>query len=253
MQLPVAHISKVYPTEPDRGRDGLSVGAIGTLVDKLAEADVRTPAASGLLRGKLLIEDLDHPVLLTLSDSRIRSIAHWADQLAATGYTSVLGCCCEELDAPDRIGPGDAPLLTGHGIVLASQGVSGRPLVDLSLEALRRELTDSRRRLSKLAGYSVRILMPVPTTFGQAVDGLVLEEAHRAGYHLVLRPGRAITDISAQSGQPLQSLQYRTIRTDDSPAHLRDWVVGRGLARGLAQVRELVNRPRRILGRFGVE
>ncbi|MFP4598175.1 MAG: hypothetical protein ACLFVJ_07985 [Persicimonas sp.] len=253
MQLPVAHISKVYPTSPARPRDGISIEALGRLVDGLAGADVRTPAVSGLLRGKLLLEDLERPVLLTLSDCRLRSLAHWADQLAATGYTSVLGCSCSELDGPDQISRQDAPLLTGHGIVLASRGLSGRPLVDLSLQELRRELTESRERLSKLAGYSVRLLMPVPTAFGHAVDGLVLEEAKRAGYRLVLQPGRAVTDISAQAGQPVQALQYRTVCTDDSPTHLRDWVVGRGLARGLARVRELVNRPRRILGRFGVE
>jgi peptidoglycan/xylan/chitin deacetylase (PgdA/CDA1 family) len=250
--LPAAYIPRLFSSPPKRARDGLSVDVLDTLVERIADADVRSPALSSLIRGKLAGGDLRHAVLFVLGESRIEAIAAWAGALASSTYTSMVGCASSDIGRDGYLDTDDMPLLTGHGIALASQGISGRPLIGLPLEDLREELEQSRRRLSRLAGYQVRILLPAPSTLGNAVDGLVLEEARRAGYKLVLHPGRSVTDLSNPQ-HDIQPLTYRTLRTDDSPEHLHDWIVGKSLARSIAQVRDLVNRPRRILSRFGIE
>jgi peptidoglycan/xylan/chitin deacetylase (PgdA/CDA1 family) len=251
-QLPTAYVSTLHAHRPERARDGMTIEALDALVEQLADAEVRSPSLSSLVRGRLSGGQVERGALFVLADSRLATIAEWAGSLAASGYTSLVVCASAELGRDGHIGTGDVPLLTGHGIVLASQGTSGRPLIGLSLEDLRHELTDSRQRLSRLAGYQVRTLLPTPSTFGNAVDGLILEEAQRAGYELVLQPGRSITELDDPS-PGARVLNYRTLRTDDSPARLRDWIVDRGLARPLAQVSDLVNRPRRILSRFGID
>lgn len=252
-QLPIASVSRLYERAPQPPRDGLTLTNLHDLVEVLARADVASPGVASLLAGRPLVEQIERPLLLVLEDPRLDAIAQWAATLSAASYASMLALTCTDLDAPSSIGRRDAGLLLGHGVVLASRGVSGRPLVGMALEELRGELVDSRRRLSELAGYPVHALAPEPNTFGNAVDGLVLEQARRAGYRLVLRPGRAISQTSDATDAQLIEYTYRRIRTDDSAEHLRDWALGKGLARGVAQVRDLVNRPRRILSKFGIE
>jgi hypothetical protein len=250
-QLPAVYISRLYARNRKRARDGLSVEALDALVERLADADVRSPTLSSLIGGTLLGQDLERAALFVLGDTRLGAIADWAGLLAVSTYPSLVVCASSEVGRDDHICAGDMPLLTGHGIVLASQGVTGQPLVGMPLEDLRDELTASRRSLSRLAGYQVRTLLPSPSIFGNAVDGLVLEEAQRAGYKLVLQPGRSVTHL-ASTTHDMQTLSYRTVHTDDSPTHLRDWIADHGLARPIAQVRDLVRRPRRILSRFGI-
>jgi hypothetical protein len=233
----------------------MGVDALASLVESLADADVHAPAVTSLMRGKLSIDDAPS-ALFVLADCRLQALADWAGSLAAATYTSIVGCSLADIGTAGYPDAKDAPLLTGHGMVLASRGVSGKPLVGMSLQSLRAELERSRHELSEMAGYGVRILMPAPSTLGTAVDGLVLEEARRAGYKLVLSPGRSVTELTERptnGADPVQTLQYRTVRTDDSAEHLRDWILGKGLSRQVAQVRDLVNRPRRILSRFGIE
>lgn len=253
--LPTAYVDKLSSRAPSRARDGMSAATLAKLVDRLADADVYAPSVTSLMRGKL---GLDHTpaALFVLADCRLQALADWADSLSAATYASILGCSVNQLDAPGCPGATDMPLLTGHGIVLASRGVSGKALVGMPLEELRGELEESRRKLSKIAGYQVRILMPTTSMLGGAVDGLVLEEAQRAGYKLVLGPGRSVTELDkprTNGAASIQTLHYRTVRTDDSASHLHDWILGKGLSRQVAQVRDLVNRPRRILSRFGIE
>lgn len=251
-QLPTALISELYTRPVQRPRDGMHVDTLERLVDTLAQKQVNSPAVTSLMRGKMHPEDLNRPVLMVLGTTRVHTVAEWAGALAMASLASVVACSVDDLQKPDHLDPRDAPLLTGHGIVVASRGVTGRPLVGRPLEELRRELVDSRRRLSEWAGYQVRTLCPNPSAFGRAVDGLILEEARRAGYKLVLQPGRAVTDLD-HLDEEFTELRYRTVRTDDTAKHLHDWVVGHGLSRPLAQVRQLVHRPRRILSRFGID
>ncbi len=253
-QLPTAYVDQLYARAPRRARDGMAVDRLDELVEQLADADVHAPAVTALMRGKIFV---DHApaTLVVLGDCRLGALADWAGALATATYTSIVGCALDEIGTADRPNKQDMPLLTGHGIVLASRGVSGQPLVGLSLEELRHELEESRLKMSETAGYQVRILMPTPSTLGNAVDGLVLEEAWRAGYKLVLRPGGSVSEIgdAHHHSTHIHTLQYRTIRTDDSAHHLRDWILGKGLSRQVAQVRDLVNRPRRILARLEKE
>lgn len=256
-KLPAAYISTLFGRVPDDAADGIVDRTLAALLEALGEAGVDTPAVTAFMRGRPAVEELEHPVLFALGDARLPQVAAWATQMANAGFASLVGCAAAQIGQEDRLGARDLPLLTGHGVAVASRGMRGEPLVDLPVEELRAELVESRRRLSAWAGYSVRTLLPAPTALGRAVDGLVLKEARRAGYRLVLRPGRSVDELddTARSGsaEALEVLQYRTVRTDDSPEHLRDWVVGKNLARGLAQLRELVNRPRRLLSRLRPE
>ncbi|MFW5966444.1 MAG: hypothetical protein ACOCV2_02945 [Persicimonas sp.] len=248
VKLPVAAVSTIHGARPARATDGIAEGTLSELVELLDQAGVLTPSFSALVSGRVSgVDGLEQPALLALCDDRLEQVAAWSAHLAYAGFTSLVACAADRIGEDDRLSRSDAPLLSGHGVVVASRGCNGAPLVDLPVEELRRELRDSRQRLSKMAGYAVRILMPQPTSTGRAVDGLVLEEARRAGYHLVLRPGRAVGEAEASDRQPLRVLPYRRIRTDDSPQHLRDWIVGRRLARGVARLRGLVDQSRRFL------
>jgi hypothetical protein len=252
-RLPAIYIPSIYARRPSLVREGTLVDTLEETIDLLAEADVRAPAMGSLLGGTLRIEPDTAHVLLMLGDSRLQAVGPWARAVAAGGLTTLVGCSWEDFGSAGHIGPSDAALLTGHGVTVASSGLDGQPLVGLGLEALRRQLADSRARLCEALGYPVYALMPTPTALGRAVDGLVLEEARRAGYRLILRPGAGLTDFdeSPPDRRPFEVVEYRTLLTDENPEDLRDWVLGRGLSRQRTRLRDLVNQPRRILARFG--
>lgn len=252
-RLPTIYIPCIYDDRPASVSEGTLSSTLEETVDLLVDADVRAPGLSSLLRGVLQVPPDEAHVLMMLGDSRLQAVGRWASVVAAGGYTTLAGCCWDDFGRPGHIGPADAPLLAGHGVVVASAGLSGQPLVGLGLEALRRELTQSRDQLSAALGYPVRALAPTPPTFGRAVDGLVLEEARRAGYRLILRPGSGLTDLdkSPPVRRPFEVVEYRTLRTDQSPKGLRDWILDRGLSRPRARLRELVDQPRRLLDRLG--
>ena len=248
----MAYVDQLHRDAPGRPTDGMTHDALEGWIERLVQAGVDSPAVPSLLAGRAGVDDLDRPVLLALADPRLESVAVWSDALAQATYSSLLVCSAQDFGSPGHIGPADGPLLLGHGLVVASRGLTGRPLVGLPLNELRRELEQSRAQLSSAVGYPVHVLVPEPNALGAAVDGLVLRQARRAGYRMVCQPGRAVNRLEDQSG-PVDRLQYRIVRTDDAPSHLSDWVVDKGLARPVARMRDLVNRPRRILSRFGLQ
>jgi hypothetical protein len=253
-QLPTAYIAELFDAEPSDLRDGMSFRALVELIERMNLDEVRSPAVPSLLGGELLLDDHQRGALLVLGDCRLNAVADWVRALNLQGFTSLVGCSCAQVATDGYLRADDAPILLGHGVVMASRGVTGRPLVGMALAELRRELSESRERLSAVAGYRIGILMPAVSTFGHAVDGLVLEEARRAGYHLVLEPGGGVTDLDDASNKARANvLDYRIVSTDDTPERLASWIVGAGLTRQAAQVRELLQRPRRILSRLKLQ
>ncbi|MGM0554771.1 MAG: hypothetical protein ACQEVA_00145 [Myxococcota bacterium] len=251
--MPALYISKIHTNRLSNPTDGITVDALNDLADKLAEAGVHSPAASGLIAGSL-IQTLDEPhVLLCLGDASRDLLAQWF-RVAWSTYTSIVCCASSDFGDANHIGPDDMPLVTGHGAVLASRGVTGEPLAGMRVGQLRRELEESRRVLSEAAGYEVRLLVPTPTTFGKAVDGLVIEEARRAGYRRVLHPGGGLLDLDddpiADQTNGCARLPYRTVDTDDTPLALARWVVGDRFTRPAARLKQLVRTPRRLLDRL---
>lgn len=223
------------------------------LAEKLAESGVHSPTVSALVSGRL-IQSLDaQHVLLCLGEPTRRALAHWFSFSWST-YASLVCLPSSQLGVDDRPDRHDLPLLTGHGCVVASRGVSGDPLAGMPVNRLRDELVESRQRLSEAAGYQVRWLAPTPTTLGTAVDGLVLEEARRAGYRRVLHPGAGLFDLDEDpiADQPdgCARLSYRPIQTDDTVDELVRWVRDERLSRPAARLRRLKRTPRRLLDRL---
>lgn len=251
-QLPVVYFAELFERLPEHPGDGISRAALGEFIEALHQSGAQSPAVPAILAGELLPDAQAPGILLVLGDCRLPTLAHWTQALSAQGFTSLVGCACADAQYDGFLERLDAPLLLGHGTIVASRGLTGRPLVNLGLAELRRELADSRARLSELAGYPVDILLPAVSTFGHAVDGLVLDEARRAGYRWVLVPGTRVSDLHAAPGAPARptQLSYRIASSDDDPQRLAHWTLGEGLSRQRARVHELLRRPRRILSRM---
>lgn len=249
--LPTIYVDELFDCAPEAVRDGMTLDALTSLLDLLDAATVGSPGAPALLGGSLLDDGSRSDVLLMLGNCQLSSISKWAKILNSKGFSSVVCCSCSQVDSAGYLHVYDAPVLIGHGITIASRGLTGRPLVGLPLAELRRELGESQKKLSAIAGYQVGILAPMVSTFGHAVDGLVLEEARRAGYRLILEAGGRVTDLSSNSNSPgIDRLDYRIVTTQNSPRSLADWIIGTGLSRQGAQLREMLQRPRRILSRL---
>jgi hypothetical protein len=223
------------------------------LAEKLAESGVHSPTVSALISGRLIQSTDARHVLFCLGEPTRRALAHWM-ALSWSTYASLVCLPSSQLGVDDTPGRHDLPLLTGHGCVLASRGVSGDPLAGMPVNQLRDELSESRQRLSEAAGYQVRWLAPTPTALGTAVDGLVLEEARRAGYRRVLHPGTGLFDLDDDpiADQPggCARLSYRPVQTDDTVDELVRWVRDERLSRPAARLRQLTRTPRRLLERF---
>lgn len=251
--FPTLYISTLHAHEPSPATDGLTTTAIADLAEELADADVHSPPATSLVCGSVLAPDEGPRALLCLGDPSRRALAHWC-RLAWSTYASLVCVSIDDMGRDDTIGPRDIPLLTGHGIIVASRGITGAPMAGMRVDTLRRELRESRQQLSEAVGYPVRWLAPTPTIFGTAVDGLVLEEARRAGYRRVLHPGSGIIELDddpiAAQFNGCARLPYRTVQTDDSPASLVKWVVGERFTRSAARLKQLARTPRRLLDRF---
>lgn len=237
MRLPILHIP------PDEAH------ALAALCDALAARDVLGLGVSGLIAGAVPLAT-PSPVLLTTADTRLPSLARWSRLLAHPGYASLLFCVSERLleDCDGHLSPSDLPLLTGHGVVLASRGVTGEPLVGLSPGRLREELKESRRQLSDAAGYPVNALAPAPNAVGRAFDNLVLREARRAGYTLFLKPG-AGGAARVDRARPDEPMPFHEWGPSDTPSDLADWAAGDLVARGATRLRGLLDTPRRLLRR----
>lgn len=243
--FPVLQIRSLVDDPENRGE--LSVAALAGLGRRLTETTFGTPAAPFLIAGWLPVGGIEPPGLFVTRETRPEAMAYWCSNVGARGYSSLLPVTPEELADGSGVTAADVPLLTGHGVVVASRGLEGEPLVGMDLSELRGELTESRRRLSELCGYPVRALFPEPTVTGRAFDGLVAREARRAGYTLLFGPG----SVARLDGPELDTVvRYRDCQPGESAPELRDWLLGRGLSRESARIRQLASTPSAILDRL---
>lgn len=251
IKLPAIYFPELFDRQPEQLSDGLSWCGLEKLVEELDEAGVMSPAASTLLNGQLWLGQAAPGALLVLGDCRVQIVARWAELLGARGFASLVGCALSNTGTRAFLQAEDAPVLLGHGLVVASRGITGQPMVGMELSVLRQELSESREKLSQMAGYPINILMPELSITGRAVDGLVLSEAKAAGYKVVLEPGGRVSalDENGPAGS-LPSLNYRRARSDDSPTELLQWVLAKRFSRPKAVLDELLRSPRRILSRF---
>ncbi|MFU8802867.1 MAG: hypothetical protein ACNA8W_03560 [Bradymonadaceae bacterium] len=220
------------------------------IVDLLAAADVLGVSLTGLLSGAIQVLD-EKPgvpgVLFLVEADGLSQLAAWADICGPLGYTSLAPILAGDIGKPGYPGPQDLSMLLGHGVVMGAAGMSDGPLLGLSTAELRADLQDAHDQLQAACGYRVSALCPRPNRLALSIDGLILREAHRAGFQLVFIPGEGIyepEELKDGAGVPLT---YRQVEPDDTPNELRRWVIGKGLARERARLRRYSRVPRRLL------
>ncbi len=246
--FPIVHIRRLVERRTSDTPDGtFEADELYRLVDRLDEAGAQTPSVAFMNAGLFAVDSLEQPYLPITTDTRRGAVASWGHTLGMYGVSSVLGVAAEDLDTEGHVQSRDLPLVTGSGAALAVRGMTGDPLVGLSVSKLRDELRESHQILSAAAGFPVRLLAPAPTVDGRAVDGLVAREAQRAGFRAFLAPGgRAELD----GPEPEEPLTYHTVLPGDTPERLADWIAGDLIARGSTQFERLASGPRRLLRRF---
>ncbi|MBA2660754.1 MAG: hypothetical protein H0U74_00540 [Bradymonadaceae bacterium] len=237
-----------FPPTPDDTQCARLIELFGRVADLLAASDVQGVATTSLLMGMLCAPGEPTGVLFTNTDARAQVVARQADILAPLGYTSLLFCAADELGVGEHLQPEDLGQLGGWGVLVGSVGLSGKPLIGMRVDALRRELTESRALLSAACGYPVMALCPRADERGHSVDGLVLSEARRAGYTLVFQEGAQVIDARFfEAGAAAVALPQRTLMVDDHPFEVRKWVLGEGIARKVAAARYYAEGPMRLL------
>ena len=247
-EFPIVHIERLVESgtgDPSTG--SLTSEALRRTCEHLALMDATTPSVATLAGGIVALASADTPFLLATSDPRVSSIQNWCNILVPQGFSSLLFVASDTFDRADTLRATDLPAATGSGMAVASMGVSGDPLVGLSVGELRRQLRESRDRLSEACGYPVRLLAPAPTPSGRAFDGLVLREARRAGYSLFFSPGGV---ASIDSAEPPEPITYRSVEAGESVDEICGWIAGDRLVRGASRLRRLLSSPRRFLDRF---
>ncbi len=247
LTCPVLYVPRLL-RRPQGDEPGLSIGSLQRLLDLLDDAEVTPPAVTGWMAGHLSIASLGTPFVIATSEVRPRPLGTWARLLANRGWSSLLFCTSETFTGDGPLAPSALPILTGHGVAIASRGCRGEPLVGQEVGHLRRELTESREQFTRLAGYPVRVLAPVSTPTGRAIDGLVAREARRAGYEIALRPGRRARQ-TFERDDTLRGLEYLTCYASDDPEELARWVTGSTTDRAWTQLRRLADAPRRLWSR----
>lgn len=154
-------------------------------------------------------------------------------EASASGYGVLLGVEAAALDAPGGWRAKELGMVFGLGGVIASSGVTGAPLVGMGLAQLRDELKRSRERLSEACGYEVITLWPRHDKLWRGVDGLILEEAQRAGYTRCVRAGLIPDVASSWSAQDAPKVSVVELRPLDDEAldveALARWACGQPL------------------------
>ncbi len=207
-------------TRPTARRAGLMIPAdappsawrAAALLDALIDAGAQPIGPLSLLLGQPLGESSAPQVALVLAWREEAALAPWIDACAARGMPCVVVC------ASDASAQGLGAWL-GHGVIVAHEPRA--PLAGAPLAMCRQELARGVARGAQL-GYAPRALWCAPNSRGACVDGLVLDEAARAGFTMLLTPGQRAPD-------PM-GLMLRMWRPDDSPEALAAWVMGRTLA-----------------------
>ncbi len=201
-----------FPTPPT---------SLERLVDAAVDADLWGVSIAALLAGHVNAEGA---LLWATRDTRTAAVARWCERVGGAGYASLVGVALEEVGRPEHLSTSDLAALPGHGVCVASAGVTGESLLGLDTKSLRRELTRTREALSEACGHEVRALLPRPDRFGRALDPLIWREAMRAGYTLVVHPH---TDVLATRIDPGAATRLCAFSTEGAtPQDIGRWLRG---------------------------
>ena len=199
------------------------------VLEVLGEAGVHTTSAlSWLVSDTLGSQPPARVGLILPASERAAQHAQWAALISECGAACAAPMAPARFDeTPESLQPGDLGAMLGLGLVCASAGWSGVPLVGLGITRLREELTRSREFLSAHAGFPIQALVPSANALGVAVDALILREAWSAGYRQVIT-------------EPLQPVRA------SPPHHLIATRLEPGKDRPAALVRKLAAPPTRL-------
>lgn len=243
--IPIFHLERLSAERTNGGADDPArFGAFHQLVDALDGEEAETPSFASLVRGRIAESGLQRPCLPTLGDVRRDRLDAWCRRLGPLGWSSIWATPLDSLDGGDSVDSNTLGMLAGQGVVVASRGVSGDPLVSMDVGRLRDELERSREQLSELCGYPIRWLVPPPTPTGHAADELVVDEARRAGYSRILVPGWHHAEPEDDAHSPLPMLVLDDVDSVDAVLRWLRRRPGSGLE---TRVRSWLRRPKRIL------
>ncbi|MEM1348532.1 MAG: hypothetical protein AAGI01_08265 [Myxococcota bacterium] len=207
---------------------GVSIDELSGVLDAFEEAQVFTLPATSYLLDEPPAYSAPNLVALTLDAPDVSWAMAAADTLHHRGAHALL-----TLPSTDHaLLSYDVRALLGLGVALGSSGTSGAPLVGMPLGDLRSTLATSRDTMSRACGYSVCALRPTPTPLGRAIDPMVLEEAVRAGYTLVLRPSHDVLAWRIEPVRGIRVLAQRVWTRRDHPSSITTWFGDERLSRG---------------------
>lgn len=205
----------------------VSLDALVALLDALEDAECFTLPATSYLLDDLPAHSAPRLIALTLEAPGVAWALATADVLHDRSAHALLTLPStgHELLAHDL------RALLGMGVAVGSSGATGAPLIDRPLVSLRADLESSREALSRACGYEVRALRPTPTPVGRAIDPMILEEAARAGYALVLRPSHDVLAWRTDAPRGVQVLAQRIWTAEDDPGSIAAWLGDERLSR----------------------
>lgn len=186
-------------------------------------------------------------VLLTFDGGLASVLTEVAEVVGDAGMAALSFIAAGRIGEPGYLSAEQVRVLLGMGVVVGAHGLTRRPLTELPLGELRRELRVSRETLEALVAYPVT-WMSAP---GGRVDERVLLEARRAGFAAVFgaRPGLIPTE-----GPPPEILPRLAVSAETTPDHLAALVEGDPrrllIEEGRHQARGL---PRKLLGDTGYD
>ncbi len=214
----------------------------------LERAGVASVPLLRLLHGDLALSPGEAPLALITFDDGFESVLTRASEpLAESDLAALAFITVDRIGEPGYLDADQVRVLLGMGLAVGSHGLTHRYLTDLPLGELRRELAESRDRLSALVGYPVRTL----SAPGGRVDDRVMAEARRAGYRAVMgsEPGLVPYGDPPPGPSPRLAITERT-----TPAHIERLAVGdpAALIQELARYKAL-QVPKRLLGNAGYD
>jgi peptidoglycan/xylan/chitin deacetylase (PgdA/CDA1 family) len=163
---------------PARAGQGYARYVTATDVFRLHLECIRDCKLRGIALGTLLAPATPRAVVITFDDGCASDLVHAAPLLEEFGFSATFYLTVNWLGTPGFLSPLQVHELAGRGFEIGSHSLSHAYLADLDDPALRREIADSRGRLSEISGTDVRHL----SCPGGRWSPRVAEVAREAGY-----------------------------------------------------------------------
>ena len=215
-------------------------GRAARVADECAQRGLGAVGVASLLTGRVQgLWGMEAPaVVFGLRARSAEAVVAVGQALSVRGYTGVFGLLGNGLSTLGRRGQ---QAVLGHGMVAAAG--ADQTLIEMTPQQVRRRFQQQRP-----ADGHPPIWMPKPDRLDRAVDGMVLEEARRAGVALLWAPGDGINGVDEPPDSPGPVVVQA--RVDDGAygvERLGKWAGGHRMERGRMRLQDLGSQPRRWL------